>query len=84
MADVYGKPVVLLQCADQECLGAAILAGAGVGVYEDAVKASRSLMKTIHLIEPNPSLADTYNRLFEVYKSLYGSLRGGFKKVKEM
>jgi xylulokinase len=45
-ADVCGKKIVTLQNSESACLGSAIIAGVGTGVYKSVKSACRKLIKT--------------------------------------
>jgi sugar (pentulose or hexulose) kinase len=63
------------------CWGAAIAAGVGVGVLDDMASVARATAKVSEVIEPDPAAAESYGRLFDVYKSLYEGLEGPFRSL---
>lgn len=74
-ADVWGCEVVTVP-VEAGCLGAAICAGIGAGVYtswEEAVAATRRFGA---VYQPRPALHRQYTERFEHYKSLAGSTYG--------
>jgi len=73
-ADVYGKPVQLLKVGEASALGAAILAGKGVGIFEDIYEGVDQMVETVGRFEPNPKNAETYDDLYELYDETYNSL----------
>ena len=64
-ADVTGKRIVTLESAESACLGSAIIAGVGSGVYESVKSACGKLIKTAK--EYSPSGAD-YKEAYARYK----------------
>ncbi|MDH5795515.1 MAG: FGGY-family carbohydrate kinase, partial [Candidatus Bathyarchaeota archaeon] len=84
MADIYRKPVVSLRGEEQECLGAAILAGTGVGLYRDAAEASENLVTIAERSEPKTENVERYEKLFRIYVDLYEKLRDPFEKLSQM
>jgi len=70
-ADILGVPVVAPEVTEAACLGAALLAGVGAGVYPDAVQAAASVFKPARTYRPNPERQELYNRRYEVYRSVY-------------
>jgi xylulokinase len=56
-------------------LGAAMLAGIGVGVYRNEEDAFAQVRKPGVVYEPNPDAARVYARLFPIYQQLYPALR---------
>ena len=56
-------------------LGAAILAGIGVGLYPDEEEALQRVYRPGRTFEPNDELARQYAEGFEVYRELYPALK---------
>jgi len=83
MTDIYGKPVVLLGGEEQECLGAAILAGVGIELYKDVVKVSDELIPVIEKSEPRKENSEKYERLFKIYVGLHDKLKDSFSMLVE-
>lgn len=80
-SDVTGMKVVAPDVPEASSLGAALLAGAGVGIYSSIEDASRKVYRTGSSYEPNISTKDVYQNYYEIYKSLYASLKGSFEKL---
>jgi xylulokinase len=74
-ADVTGKTIEIPDSDNAATLGAAILAGVGVGVYsgfEDAVH------RTVHIRrknQPDPAAHEAYQKYFSIYKEIYRQLK---------
>ena len=73
-ADVSGRPVVTLEIEEATALGAAILAGVGVGGYKNLSEAVQRVHRPGNLFEPNIKLSSLYAELFEIYRDIYPSL----------
>ena len=73
-ADVSGCPVVTLEIEEATALGAAMLAGVGIGVYKNLAEAVQRVHKQGKLFEPNIKLASFYAELFEIYRDVYPAL----------
>ena len=56
-------------------LGAAILAGIGVGLYQDAQDAFGRVGRPGKTYRPDESLSPKYAEWFEIYRELYGALK---------
>ncbi len=56
-------------------LGAALLAGIGVGIYKDEQEAYQSTFKAGKTYEPNMSLKAQYDTYFNLYKKVYSNLK---------
>ena len=74
-ADVTGKPIEVSGSGMETTLGAAILAGVGVGIYkdfEDAIKKTVSVKRT-HV--PNDDNREIYEKGYQKYLKLYENLK---------
>ncbi|MCY3024060.1 MAG: FGGY family carbohydrate kinase [Planctomycetota bacterium] len=74
-ADVVGKTIEAPEIEEATPLGAAILAGVGVGVYKSEQDAYDKVYKPGRVYKPNAAHARTYARGFELYRQLYPALR---------
>ena len=70
VADVFGMPVLPLQTSDQSATGAALLAGAAVGMFEPAA-ASCCWPAYAATVEPQPGVHARYAALFERFRQAY-------------
>lgn len=80
-ADVFGTSIKTVNCSEGPALGAALLAGVGTGIYKNVPEACEATIgiaseqgfdKEAHLI---------YEEYYSLYKQLYASLKGDFKKL---
>jgi xylulokinase len=74
-ADVVGQPIVVPEVEDASPLGAAMLAGIGVGLYRNEGEAFERVRKEAKTMEPDRAAAARYAELFPIYKSLYPALK---------
>jgi len=74
-ADMVGRPIEVPAVEDASPLGAAILAGIGVGLYKDEQDAFEHVHKPGRTYEPNSDLVPKYARWFGIYQQLYPSLK---------
>lgn len=74
LADVSGLPVRIPALADLACVGAALLAGVGGGVYESAEAGYRRFAVEERVLTPDPDRHALYAPLFERYKALANTL----------
>lgn len=72
-ADILGVPITTMQVSESTCLGAAILAGDGRGMWK-ASEAAQAMTKPRQSFEPDTRNASRYGELFEIYKEMYVSL----------
>lgn len=77
-ADVLGMPVVTVASQEVACLGAAILAGAAVGLHPSPQAAAEELVSIKERWQPDPANKPTYDRSYEKYVRLYDSVEGLF------
>ena len=64
-ADIFSKPIELTEVTELGCLGAAMLAGVGAGLFKDAAEA---VTKCVHVKEtytPNPANVEVYSQAFD-------------------
>lgn len=80
LADVFGKPVTMLSSEEGGAYGAALLAGAGAGVYPSVETASQATLKVAGRVEPGQDTA-VYEKYYQRYRSLYPALVGEFKAM---
>lgn len=76
LADVSGLPVQVPEVADLACVGAAILAGKGSGVYQSLEEGYSHLAVPERVVYPNPEAAAGYVPLLENYKQQAQALYG--------
>jgi xylulokinase len=80
-ADVTGIRIVTMQSREAPCLGAAILAGKGIGVFRDLEEAVSSMAVTKDSFDPNQENRRAYKEGYEMYKKLFSDLTGCFEKT---
>ena len=74
-ADVLGQPIHVSNVEEASPLGAAILAGIGVGLYRDAEDAWRHVDRPATICQPDPGRAAHYARWIRTYRDLYPATR---------
>lgn len=74
-ADVVGTPIEVPGFEEAVPLGAAILAGIGVGIYRDEHDAACRVAKPGRTYEPDSALVEKYADWFADYERLYPALR---------
>lgn len=67
-ADIWGIPVVTMQHKESACLGAAILAAKGAGLFQNCYEAVSALVKQERCFEPDPKLHAEYLERYESYR----------------
>ena len=73
MADVLQVPVHTLVVKEASSLGAAIVAGVAVGIYQDIHQAAQKLVKKEKTYQPNPDNAAIYQELLQQWQKAYAA-----------
>ena len=80
-ADILGKPVVRAKVAEAGCLGAAILAGTGIGAFASLAEGVAAMVSLGERFEPEPDRQRVYRERHGRYRELWplmkDYLRGG-------
>ncbi|MBR1524969.1 MAG: xylulokinase [Lachnospiraceae bacterium] len=79
-ADVTGKKIVVPASDTATTLGAAILAGVGVGIYESCAGAVDQTVHTTRTHEPNPENKEVYDKAYNIYLEIYEQLKETMRK----
>jgi len=80
-ADITGYPVQTIEQNVEAPLGAALLAGLGVGLVTPE-QAAGGWVDLILRAQPNPAARETYDRLFNIYTDLYPALRDTMHRLR--
>jgi xylulokinase len=75
LADVFGKPVVVLETQEGSAYGAALLALVGTGAYASVEQVCRAAVREIDSVAPRPREQEIYARGYRTYQSLYPALQ---------
>ncbi len=71
LADVCGKRVRVPEVKEATALGAAILAGYGVGIYPSIAEGAKRVVRWEQTFEPNADNHAVYQKLYETWKEVY-------------
>ena len=82
IADVLGHPLYAISETHIEVLGAALLAGVGIGLIDIDDLMSNETDQDITVYEPNPENRRLYCELYKIYKSLHPALSNQFQQIK--
>ncbi|MBZ0298394.1 MAG: xylulokinase [Anaerolineae bacterium] len=80
-ADIYQQSVWLAKGEQQACVGAALLAGWGCGVYESMTDATKRLPKPTEQIAPDAAHAEFYRERGSLYAGLYDKLKDDMHRL---
>ncbi|MGQ9629129.1 MAG: xylulokinase [bacterium] len=82
-ADIYKMPIYTTSAGEQAGVGAAIVAGVGVGAFSSVDSACERLIDfEDEVVMPRDDNASLYDRRYEVFKELYANNREAFRKLK--
>lgn len=73
-ADMYKIPVSVLAASETGCLGAALYAGLGAGVYKDFKEATKRAVRIKEVFEPNPDNYAAYDKSYDRFVNGYEAL----------
>lgn len=79
-SDVTGKPIVVPSSDTATTLGAAILAGVGIGMYTSFEEAVEMTVENKRFHEPNQNNFEVYEKNYQIYLELYNQLKDTMKK----
>jgi len=78
-ADILGKPVVRAKVSEAGCLGAAILAGAGIGTFASLAEGVRAMVSLGERFEPEPGSQRLYGERHGRYRQLWPLMKDYLK-----
>jgi xylulokinase len=83
MADVLGRQIMLPANGDAS-FGAALVAGVGVGVFDDVEQAVARCCSTVATHQPDPARHDRYSAFFDVYRDVQHNLVAANHRLHEL
>ena len=80
VCDVLGMPASKPEI-DDSSFGGAMLAGIGVGVFDDATQAVSTCVRLARHITPNMENHEKYKRYFKIYKEVHDNLASTYREL---
>ena len=77
LADVLQRPIEILRTSEAGCLGAAMYAGVGAGLYSSCEEAAARAVAVVGRFDPDPAAGAAYDQAFKRFVDLYESLDTG-------
>lgn len=77
LADVLHRPIEILRTSEAGCLGAAMYAGVGAGLYSSCEEAAERAVAVVGRFDPDPVAGASYDQAFKRFVDLYESLDTG-------
>jgi xylulokinase len=75
LADIFGKPVAILENQEGSAYGAALLAMVGTGEYSSVREATKASIREVRVCEPRVEQQEIYEAGYQVYRSLYPAIK---------
>lgn len=73
-ADIFNRPITVLQTQEAAALGAAIIGAVGIGYFKGFEQAVRNMVQTAGTYIPNPVMVKQHEVRFAEYKAIYPEL----------
>jgi xylulokinase len=83
-ADVMGQAACTINAEQGPAFGVALLAAVGTGQFKNIEEACKTTIEVVKKTPPKKGNEKTYNKIFPIYKSLYGSLQQTFQSISEI
>lgn len=75
ISDILGKEIIYPSSfMEVSSMGAAMAGGVGMRIFKD-FKEAKNMVKIIATLHPRPKIHEKYNKIFNIYKEIYKSLR---------
>ncbi len=74
-ADIFGRPVVRPRVTEAGCLGAAVIAGVGCGLFPGFTEGVRDMVSLGDRIECDPGRRERYDERYRKYRGLWPLLK---------
>ncbi len=84
LADVFNSELVTVNTTEGAAYGAALLAGVGAGVWPDVETACDSVIEITGRTVPNADAVAKYEPVYQIYSSLYPTLKSTFEALAEV
>ena len=77
-ADIFNLPVFTANTEDSSAYGASLIAAVGTGIFPTVEEACQEWVKKENETIPNPEEVEVYEKIYQVYHSLYPKLKEDF------
>jgi gluconokinase len=83
LANITGKKIIVNDAADASALGAAFIGMKAMGILDD-LRNVNSFLHEVKTFHPDTAQNEVYKKYFNVYKNLYGHLKGEFEMISKI
>jgi xylulokinase len=77
-ADVYGRPVEIVEAEEGAAYGAGILAGVGAGIWKSVDEACAAVIRVAKTVEPQSAAVPVMNASYAAFRKVYPATRSIF------
>lgn len=84
IADVMNQAACTMNAEQGPAFGVALLAAVGCGEFKNIEEACKATTEVVAKTAPQRAAAKTYDRSFEIYRSLYGSLKEAYAAISRL
>ena len=81
IANVFNMEVDIPVAEEGPAMGGAMLAAVGCGVFGSVKEAADAIVKVKETIKPNPQVSARYEKRYQIFKSIYPSLKSIYKMI---
>lgn len=81
VADVLNQTACTINAEQGPAYGAALLAAVGSGQYKSIEEACKATIEVVKKTPPKKPAVKTYQQLYPIYQTLYGSLQQAFQRL---
>ncbi len=81
LADIFAARVTTLETQEGSAHGAALLAAVGTGAYSSVAEACAAAVREVESLDPRAHESRAYQRGYEVYKTIYPSLKPLYRQM---
>lgn len=82
-ADVFNKPVTVLETQEGSAYGAALLAMTGTGAFSNITEACQATVREVETVLPAVD-ANFYQRAHPIYQAMYPALKDSFQAIDKL
>jgi xylulokinase len=83
-ADILGQPIAQVEVSECGVVGAAILAGVGIGEFSSATETASQVVRVSRRYEPSPARYAAYQERMQLYKGLYPLLGDTLRLINKL
>ena len=83
IANILNMKIDVIRSEEGPALGGAMLAAVACGEYPSVEEAARAIVEIVDTVEPEPELAEKYEKKYRVFKEIYPALKDVFDKIAE-